>query len=250
MQLISLNTWGARAGLKNLLAFFEQHKDVDIFCLQEIWNGGEHMAEEFAAGRSMEGVEPQLLAKLNTALSNHVSYFRPSFFDFWGLTIFVKKDISVLAEGEHFIYRERGWISNEDIADHARHLQYLTIQQPEGPLTIVNLHAAWQPEGKGDTPERLLQSQRIIDFIKTLNHPVIVMGDFNLDLNIKSVQLLEQAGLRNLIRASGATSTRTRFYTKSVRFADYAFVSSEIGVKDFRVLLDEVSDHSPLYLEV
>ncbi len=39
MKIISLNTWGGRAGRQILLDFFEKHKDdVDIFCLQEIWS--------------------------------------------------------------------------------------------------------------------------------------------------------------------------------------------------------------------
>lgn len=38
MKLISLNTWGGRAGKEELLAFFERHRDIDIFCLQEIWS--------------------------------------------------------------------------------------------------------------------------------------------------------------------------------------------------------------------
>lgn len=38
MKLISLNTWGGRAGKEELLAFFERYQDIDIFCLQEIWS--------------------------------------------------------------------------------------------------------------------------------------------------------------------------------------------------------------------
>ena len=74
-------------------------------------------------------------------------------------------------------------------------------------------------------------------------------GDFNLLPDTQSIKKLENFGLRNLVKEYNITSTRTSFYTKSEKFADYAFVSSEIAVKDFKVLPDEVSDHSPLYLE-
>ncbi len=60
---------------------------------------------------------------------------------------------------------------------------------------------------------------------------------------------LEDFGLRNLIKEYGITSTRTSFYTKPEKFADYMLVSPGVEVKDFKVLPDEVSDHSPLYLE-
>lgn len=39
MKVISLNTWAGFGGKEKLLAFFEAHKDVDIFCLQEVWSG-------------------------------------------------------------------------------------------------------------------------------------------------------------------------------------------------------------------
>jgi exonuclease III len=249
MQIISLNTWGARAGIDNLLAFFEHHKDVDVFCLQEIWNGGEHMLDTSAAGRGMEHVDTKLLTKIAAVLDGHVAYFRPSFFDFWGLTIFVKIDIRVREEGERFIYQERGYISEHDIADHARHLQYITIDAADGPRTIINLHAAWQANGKDDTPARLLQSNNIVEFTKTLNHPFILCGDFNLLPTTKSIQILESTGLRNLIREYGITSTRTSFCTKPIRFADYTFVSPELRISNFQILPDEVSDHSAMYLE-
>ncbi len=248
MQLICLNTWGARAGLSNLLAFLEYYQNTDVICLQEIWNGGEHMLEEQAAGRSMVGVEPQLLSKIAGVLPNHDYYFRPSFYDFWGLTIFVKKGIRVLKEGEEFIYRERGYISPEDIADHARNFQYITIETREGIRTIINVHAAWQAVGKGDTPERLVQSDNIVRFIQSLDHPVVLCGDFNLLPTTESIHKIEALGLRNLITENGIRSTRTSLYKKSERFADYTFVSPVIEVDEFRILRKEVSDHHAMSL--
>ena len=56
--------------------------------------------------------------------------------------------------------------------------------------------------------------------------------------------------MRNLIKEYGITSTRTSFYEKENKFADHAFVSSDIEVVDFKVLPDEVSDHAALYLEI
>jgi hypothetical protein len=39
MKIVSLNTWAGKAGKEKLLAFFESHREVDVFCLQEIWSG-------------------------------------------------------------------------------------------------------------------------------------------------------------------------------------------------------------------
>jgi hypothetical protein len=51
MKIISLNTWGGRAGKEGLLAFFSEHKkDTDIFCLQEIWSAPYSHLEGYKAG--------------------------------------------------------------------------------------------------------------------------------------------------------------------------------------------------------
>ncbi|MGH7175090.1 MAG: endonuclease/exonuclease/phosphatase family protein, partial [Minisyncoccia bacterium] len=57
-------------------------------------------------------------------------------------------------------------------------------------------------------------------------------------------------GMRNLIEEYKITSTRTSFYDETEKFADYAFVSPEAKVLDFKVLPEEVSDHAALYLEI
>ncbi|MCX6712734.1 MAG: endonuclease/exonuclease/phosphatase family protein, partial [Candidatus Vogelbacteria bacterium] len=99
-----------------------------------------------------------------------------------------------------------------------------------------------------DTLERLEQSRKIKAFMDSVDSPKILCGDFNLLPDTESLKIIE-GGLRNLIREYGVTSTRTSFYTKPDKFADYVFVSPEIKVVDFKVLPDEVSDHSPLLLE-
>jgi exonuclease III len=251
MKLISLNTWGGRAGKEKLLRFFEAHKDIDIFCLQEVWSGGEHMLKEVEIGGvPIDGVEPQIFSAIASVLPDYISYFRALFFDYYGLVIFIKRDIAVLEEGEVFVYRERGFFLTGDIGNHARNIQHITIETSQGRRTIVNFHGAWGSGwGKGDNPERLLQSEKIVAFFKMLENPFILCGDFNLSPETESLKKIEDFGLRNLIKEHGITSTRTSFYPKENRFADYALVSEGVEVKDFDVLPDEVSDHSPLYLE-
>lgn len=249
MKLISLNTWGGRAGLDNLLAFLKDHEDTDIFCLQEAWSGGEHMVGKIAGGVPLHGIVPQLIQEIETVLPGHRVFFRPHFYDFYGLALFIKKDISVIEEGELFVYKERGYASIHDLGDHARNVQHATIETPSGLRTILNFHGLWNGKGKNDTEDRLLQSDNIINFIKHIPHPYVLAGDFNLLPETESILKLESSGLKNLIKENNITSTRTSLYKKPVRFADYVFVSKEIRVADFNVLPEEVSDHSALYLE-
>ena len=71
---------------------------------------------------------------------------------------------------------------------------------------------------------------------------------FNLKPDTESIQIIEN-GMNNLITQYDITSTRSNWYTKEERFADYIFTSPEIIIKTFEVLPDVVSDHLPLFLE-
>lgn len=248
MRLICLNIWGARAGADVLLKFLSQHQETDIFCLQEMWNGGEHTRFDVAAGRNMEGVEFRLLEKVSAVLPEYAVYFVPQYCDFFGLAILSKKTLPVVQQGSFYVYKQEGYVSPEDIADHARLIQYLTVETPEGLRTIMNFHGAWQAAGKGDTPDRKLQSENIVRFTKSLTHPFVVCGDFNLLPTTDSLRMLEEAGMRNLITEYQITSTRTSLYPKSIRYADYVLVSDGISVEDFHLLPEEVSDHAAISL--
>jgi hypothetical protein len=51
MRILSLNTWGGRAGRDIQLDFFRRLKDeVDIFCLQEVWSAPYDHYEGIHAG--------------------------------------------------------------------------------------------------------------------------------------------------------------------------------------------------------
>lgn len=251
MKLISLNTWGARAGREDLLKFFKENSEVDIFCLQEIWNGGEHLIPYGPGGFDNSNAEPWLLQHIKDSLPHHTMFFRPHYEDFFGLLLCIKTTIPVQAEGEVYVYKEKGYTHIDHLADFGRNIQYATLDTPLGARTIINFHGLWSPDGneKTDSPDRLLQSDNIVSFLKTLPEPYLIIGDFNLRPDTQSLRKLEDIGLRNLVKEYGVTSTRTRHYPKEQRFADYALVSPDIKVTDFKILPDEVSDHSPLYLE-
>ncbi len=54
--------------------------------------------------------------------------------------------------------------------------------------------------------------------------------------------------MRNLVKEFGITSTRSSYYAKPERFADYTLASNDIKVNEFKILPDEVSDHLAMYL--
>jgi endonuclease/exonuclease/phosphatase family metal-dependent hydrolase len=249
MELITLNTWGGRAGKTALLDFFNTYRNVDIFCLQEVWNGGEHMSGRIAGGVVLSSIAHRLMSEVGLILTTHDVYFKPHYHDWYGLAMFVKKDLRVIDEGDMYVYKEKGWTHEVDEGNHARNIQWVAIETVDGPRTIINFHGLWNGQGKSDTDDRLLQSDKIITFLKDLAHPYVLAGDFNLRPDTESVAKLEEFGMDNLIRRHNIQGTRTSFYTKPEKFADYVFVSNGIDVKEFRVLPEEVSDHAALYLK-
>jgi endonuclease/exonuclease/phosphatase family metal-dependent hydrolase len=255
MKVISLNLW---IGKKHpeILSFVKQHTDVDVFCFQEVISGGD-------SGVVLpKGAHARLFEEIASTLSGHVGFFAaaPSNSDFvkqlqsggahGGQAIFVRKDLSVLETGNFLLYEDKlfdgpvpgGITGNFD---------YVIIEKNGERFVIGNIHGLWQYH-KDDTPERLEQSGRLLDFFRRYSGKRILCGDFNLRPTTQSIALLG-AEMENLIANYQITNTRNAEYKDMELYkdyiADYAFVSPEIKVSDFKVLHDVVSDHAPLMLE-
>ncbi len=253
MKLITLNTWGGRAGSDLLLSFFPKYaKETDIMCLQEIWSAPHENLEGFStAGKPLTNadVATHIMQDVCAALPDFKEYFRPHFTDHYGIMTMVNKKITVIDEGEVYVHKNKGYFPEDDLGKHARNIQWLKMDSGGKKFAVINFHGLWNGQGKGDSDDRILQSQKIIDYLKTLDCDHILCGDFNLLPDTKSLKMFEEFGLRNLIKEYGITSTRTSLYEPAVRYADYVFVSPGIKVNDFRVLPEEVSDHSALMLD-
>lgn len=242
MKIITLNTWSGVV-LEPLLNFFQHYQDVDIFCLQEVYKDAEGKDDS----HPHLDMKLDLFQRIETVLEDtHLGYFRPAYKDFYGLAIFVKKDLILNEEGDVVIYENN---NPEQRGRHGRNLQYIRINHREQNLLIANVHGLWNGMGKTDTDERISQSQKIKKFLTKQTEPIVLVGDFNLNPDTKSLAIVSE-GFRDLIQEHNIASTRTTLYTKDGKFADYAFVSKNINVRDFKVLPEEVSDHAALYLEI
>lgn len=248
MRIITLNTWGGAAGIDELLDFFKKYQDVDVFCLQEIFNGDGAFLKtekERANGKTYD-----LLERLRSVVPEHDFLFSPQLKEDYGIAIFWKKRLHVVDFGEYFVHKFKGFIPDDNLGFHARNLNYITIEHEGKPVTIVNIHALWNKEGKTDTDERLSQSQKIVERLAQISGDIVLSGDFNLGIDTESLRIIERSGLRNLIKEFGISSTRSSLYMRDEKFADYTFVSPGVEIKKFEVLPDTISDHAPLYLEI
>lgn len=245
MKIISLNLWGGRVRQK-LVEFIETHQDIDIFCFQEMYCNATGKEDHV----DWQDGEFELYDVVQGLLPNHHGYFYPHLLDFWGLAIFIKKEIPILDENVQRVHVSQMSPAEQRIGHVSKDIQFITTAIGSKKITVINFHGLWNGQGKTDTPERVEQSKKVLDFCKTLDHEFILCGDFNLSPDTESLQMFEKSGLRNLIKENNITSTRTSFYTKSERYADYAFTTPNLIVKEFKVLPDEVSDHSILYIEI
>lgn len=169
-----------------------------------------------------------------------------------GEAIFVRKPMKVTEHGGFHTYAEDGESVNERIEKTTGNFQFVKIKDTRGSYLVGNIHGVWLPHSKSDTPKRIEQSRHLKNFIKSHSGRKILCGDFNVLPKTKSIELLS-LDMRDLIKEYDIKSTRTRYYPDMRKYADYisdyVFVSSDIQVNDFKVLENEVSDHSPLLLE-
>ena len=242
MKLMTLNIWGGKLS-KPLLAFIKKYgKTVDIFCFQEVFHQGKSSYHIYA------DADMNIFTKLSNELPDHKGYFTSPQDNEFGLAIFIRRTISIEKLGETFVFRWKNARVGDDGKTLGKHIQYIQFRQNSVRFTIVNFHGLWIGGDKNDTPDRIKQSENIVDFMKTVNGKSILAGDYNLLPNTKSMKLLEKQ-LRNLISEYNVETTRNLFYTRPEKYADYILVSPDINVIDFKVLPDVVSDHLPLFMD-
>jgi endonuclease/exonuclease/phosphatase family metal-dependent hydrolase len=259
MKVLSLNTWG---GIEDEIFFNyikEQSLTIDIFCFQEVFS-----AINPPIIKGEKGELHNQLQQLEQLLPDFRPYYREQIYNAnlstntefdlsYGLAIFVRYSIDsmVVEEGDHMIYGSKnvGHVVN---APSPRNIQYLKLNNGVHQLNIFNFHGVWIKNcGKEDQPARIEQSHNIISFVQNFEGQSIIMGDFNLLPDTRSVRMIEeQLQLRNLITDYDISSTRSSLYPMNDQFADYMFVSPDLTITAFSVPVVEASDHLPMIVDV
>lgn len=255
MKLICLNLWGGTL-LDEVLNFIKHNSNnTDIFCFQEAYSSTEDK-------KTPSGYQSNLVEKIQKILPEFTYHFSPQFHnrDFHfpldypisqGVATFWKKSIKAKDKSEIFIFGEENKFEelpekNQIIP--SRNMQFVEFDN----FIATNLHGYWAPLPKYDTPQRIRQSELILEFFKKYEKPKILVGDFNLGINTLSILMLEEAGFSNLVKEINAPTTRSSLYDikwrKNDKFADYIFTKG-LTIKKFEIMKDEISDHLPLSIE-
>lgn len=240
LKLVTLNVWGGRVR-EPILEYFSKNKDVDIFCLQEVYHNAPSKISDEDCYLNLN-----FFGEVSEILNNHTPYFRPVVNNIYGIGVLIKNTVTVTDEGQIVIYENKDY---EGVGPrHSRIAQWVKCTHDGSDYVIVNVHGLWNGKGKKDSEDRIIQSKKIKEFVDACRAPVIICGDFNLEPNTDSLEILS-SGMNDLIKENNITSTRTSFYEKDVRYADYIFTSDNVTVNKFDVIEDEVSDHNALELE-
>ncbi|MDP2671931.1 MAG: endonuclease/exonuclease/phosphatase family protein [Candidatus Daviesbacteria bacterium] len=259
MRLISLNTWGGKV-FEPLMQFIQDNSvSSDIFCFQEIFSTTSNFKQfpEYRANllEEISKILPDFNYFFDSVMEGLDIEANPVEFNLkHGLATFVRKDFSLKDYRNFFLYKNKtSKLIKKKFSDIPVNIQLLNFTKDSKEFIVCNFHGASFPGSKKDTPQRIEQSQKIRNLLKEKDCAKIIVGDFNLLPNTKSISILEE-DLRNLIKEYNIQKTRSRidlFYGKDnfQKFADYTFVSRDINIIDFQVPYVEVSDHLPMILE-
>lgn len=268
IRIVSLNCWGGRI-YKPLMQYL-QEVDADILCLQEMFSAPPDVPSplifpyQYRQEESLPA-HPTLFTELHAVLPNHQAFFYPAAQGYlhdgavteykvrYGIATFIRDTLPIIGEGVSFVYGSyRQGVWGEPPLPRNAHCVRLWRYDNAKPLVVSHMHGLWLKDGKGDSPERVAQATALVDLVTRVRHiddDVVVCGDFNVLPQSVTFNILGNIGLRDLVVANGYTDTRSSFYKKNQRYADYMLVSTTVKVHDFSVSVEpEISDHRPLVL--
>lgn len=265
IKLLHLNIFQGKF-LPEIIDYVKEH-DFDILQFQEVsggsmskggvWSGNRALQTEanpetvgidcFATIKKelhMEGILNTTIAKRD----DHASYF--------GNATFFKPTLKLEAMQEIFLkpYAEAGDTPIPP-ADAPRAALATTFALEGNSYTFINCHLAWGPTDE-DEPYKIEQGKILYEYVKSLQNPFILTGDFNVNKNSQTVSWIEELG-RNLVVEKGITNTlNPNVHAAKHLFppglgVDFAFVTKDITVKDFQLIdTPDLSDHLGLSLTV
>jgi endonuclease/exonuclease/phosphatase family metal-dependent hydrolase len=266
LRIVSLNAWGGK--LHPPLMKYLVEADADVLCLQEVLRTPAARSE-WLLYRDADVELPQranLFDEIQAALPTHDALFCPTargkLFEGdklvsseFGLATFVRKSHPVIGQAMDFVHGDfsaAGWGGHP----RSRNAHCIRLFDYEGgfPITIAQMHGLRDVGGKGDTSARREQAGLFVKLIKRIWRPderLVVCGDFNVLPGSTIFEALAEFGLSDLVTSRGFIDTRTSYYRKDGRFADYMLATPNVKIAEFDVVAEpEVSDHRALLLEV
>lgn len=265
MRVLCLNGWGGR--LHEELVAYVKAVNPDVLCLQEVVHTSlaRRKVLSYRDGGADLPQRANFFTDVAAALPAHAATFCPAargnLWDGdvavpseWGLATFVRRTLPVIGQAQGFVH---GAFGPDGYGAHPRsrsaHVVRVWDYGGGYPVTIGHMHGLRDPAaGKGDTPARRLQAERLAALVASVAKPderVVVCGDFNVLPGSETFAVLGGLALEDIVTGRGFSETRTSLYRKPERYADYMLVNPAVAVAAFDVVAaPEVSDHRALLL--
>lgn len=259
MRLVDLNI-GIKLDNNDKVISFLKEKNADIITLQEVMRG----IEETVYDR----YNNSKIIKESLKDTHHHSFFGPLWVadkhikngtitkDFGGMAEQGNEIISkfpIVEASNQFFYKSYQIYKDTTEfkkTDHARAVELTILEINNKKLQLLNINGIWN-EGKVGDERTKKECEYLLSLVEKNTVPTIVVGDFNLNPQSESIQLLNKK-FTNLIEKYNIPSTRPQVkdgLEVGNKIDDYIFINDKIKVNNFEVEVTEVSDHYPLILD-
>jgi endonuclease/exonuclease/phosphatase family metal-dependent hydrolase len=165
---------------------------------------------------------------------------------YMGNAIFYKKEFLLAEKKTLTLNPSQKPFSSDAVSfeSEGRSLLHLKLTTAGKTISFLTTHLAWAPTSE-EHPHQTKQAAVFIDYLKTVPHPFVLSGDFNLNPQQPVIRKINMLA-KNLTSAAGITNTinSETHRVKGLKTAvDYIYVTEDIVVKEFRVLEEDISDH-------
>lgn len=188
---------------------FLRISDADVICLQEV-------NESAKVGFQVSSLKEEL------DMYSHFGANVVKYGSNYGMVTYSKYPIK--SENHVYLYSQR----------EQRGILHTVIKVGKKNLNIVNVHLGLGKE------EREIQLQELIDFVNGFeDEPFIVVGDFN-----EGSIMMDNNIMKDVAKEMNKSNILT--FATGLDRIDYIFVSPNIEVLDYEVLIKSMSDHYPI----
>lgn len=260
MKLTSFNI-GIKIDNAEAVAKYLQSTEADIICLQEVARPLDDKA--FPLYRSKEvidallGEEYPYIFFAPEWVSDSFKKNKELYRDLGGMTEQGKYILSKyeITHGYNYFYHKDYEFDSDrthfyEGDDHGRALQVCDIEIDGKLIQIANIHGLYTKDKK-DTERSINQSKFILDKMQSRKLPTMILGDFNLFPDTKSIAMINEKYI-NLIEKFNINTTRpdpTNKFNAKRNVVDYIFVSDNFLIKGLTIGRTDISDHYPLILD-
>lgn len=242
INFLSLNSWKGKF-IDETIRHIQTEK-YDLVNLQEV-AGGTHSyknKDNFAAYKKTLGLN-SVLAIRGHNTDSEKSYFGNATFYSKKFTLH-KKEVVWMQKNIQAI--EMGVT---DPIEYPYNILSLLLGFGGEKFYLINTHLIWEATPK-ESKRRIKVNQALVDYVKKLEYPFILSGDFNINKDNPTIDKLDQLGA-NLLKANQVDNTlNLRLHKAKDRIpapglaVDFIYTSHHFQQKSFEVLKNlNLSDH-------